>query len=61
MKISELKRMIETAEQLDVRDVDLVINDSRDGETHFAVAEAKFVKAGSIQDPSFVLAVTYKN
>lgn len=45
MNITELKKMIEVAEQLGHGDVELVVVDSRDGEESLPKARAEFITA----------------
>ena len=60
MRTKELKIIIETAEQLGHYDINLVIDDSRDGQKLYPTATAKLIKTGNQMDPHVVLAVSYE-
>jgi len=57
MKISELRKIIETAEQLGQCDVELVLVDSRDGEESLPKATAHFITS---EDGETFLGVIYE-
>ena len=57
MKTSELKILIEAAEQLGHTDIQVVIDDSRDGNTSYTNATAELVQTGTQQDPVVLLAI----
>ena len=56
MKLSELKIVIETIEDLGFDDVELAINDSRDGVVSYSTAKAWPVRT----EDGVLLAVTYE-
>lgn len=58
MKTSELKLLIEVAEQLGVNDVEVFLNNGRDGDTDFTKIKARFLQCGTTQNPSTILEIT---
>ncbi len=59
MKTKELKTLIEAAESLGHSDIDLMLDESRDGTEAYAEARAYLVKTGTQQDPHVILAFGY--
>lgn len=59
MTISELKQIIETAEQLGYGDTRVHLDDSRDGVESYPLASVKLVKAGDQREPYAMLVVGY--
>lgn len=59
MKTSELKILIEAAEQLGHTDIQVFIDDSRDGNTSYTNATAELVRTGDQHDPQVILAIRY--
>ncbi len=57
MKASELKILIEAAEQLGHTDIQVVIDDSRDGNTSYTNATAELVQTGTQHEPVVLLAI----
>lgn len=47
MKITELKKMIEIAEQLGEKDIEVCINDCRDGEESYPAARCIFTETAA--------------
>lgn len=58
MKISELKQIIETLEALGETDVNLVIDDSRDGKKSYPMATATPIVLGDQRERIVVLAIS---
>lgn len=59
MNTVELMAMIKTAHQLGHREITLYIDESRDGELHYARASARMVTAGHQSDPQTLLVIGY--
>lgn len=55
MKLSELKAMIETAEQLGCGNAELVLIDGRDGVASYPKARAEFIRGGDQREPFIFL------
>ena len=60
MKIAELKVIIETMEDLGHTDVNLVLDDSRDGQDSYPKAKAYVVKTDDQCEPCVMLAFGYE-
>ena len=59
MKISEVKSIIETMECLGFKDAELVIDDSRDGNSSFPKATVKPIRITDQREETIFLAVSY--
>lgn len=60
MYIKELMAMLKTAEQLGHHEILLMLDESRDGETHYARAKATLVTTDSQHDPQTLLVIGYE-
>ncbi|PCI54155.1 MAG: hypothetical protein COB36_10715 [Alphaproteobacteria bacterium] len=55
MKTDELKTLINAAESLGHKNIELVINHSRDGVSSMPLARAELIQTGSQMDPCVTL------
>jgi hypothetical protein len=58
MKTKELKILIEAAESLGHDDIDIMIDQSRDGQTSYVKATARLERTGDQRDEVVVLVVS---
>ncbi len=61
MKTTELMAMLKTAHDLGHRDITIMLDESRDGETHYAAARARLVVTSDQREPITLLIVGYDN
>ena len=60
MNTKELIAMIQTAHDLGHTDITLMIDESRDGEVHYARARASLTTVGDQHDPETILIFNYE-
>jgi len=58
MRTDELKTLIEAAESLGHKNIDVVINNSRDGVTSLPPGRASLMQTGTQTDPNVVLVLS---
>lgn len=59
MKTNELKILIQAAEDLGHKNIDLVLIDGRDGEESYPKARAKIIKTGDQREEYVAIGFTY--